>query len=219
MANGIDALVIGDNRFSYHQFERMGPLLKETLEDGRISAELTTDRDALLLDNLREYDVVVDYMTDSTLNGDQRDGLLSFVENGHGYVGIHTASDLTRTEDGFRDEPFPELRDLIGGHFIDHPSPSTFDVAIVDSHHPITADLDRFTVWDEPYRLEVDTDDLRILARMDHPELGDMPVAWVKPYHDGRVFYSSLGDDRPAHTNEAARRLAVNGTRWAASDY
>lgn len=209
----IDALVIGGNRFPFHRFETMGPLIERTLAGADVNADLTTDRDALL--DLAGYDVLVDYTTDSTLTDDQQDGLLSFVEGGGGYAGVHCASDLTTAEGEGREEPVPALRELIGGHFVTHPEQAAFDVNVVYSHHPVSAGIEDFHVWDEPYVVDYD-EDVQVLARMDHPENGDMPVAWVKPYGDGRVFYCSLGHHRPAHTNAGVQSLLVNGVRWAA---
>ncbi|RRJ30118.1 ThuA domain-containing protein [Halocatena pleomorpha] len=209
----IQAVVIGGNRFPFHQLERIGPSLRRAINADGISVELTTDRDELC--DPTDYDVLIDYTTDSTFTDDQRSGLLSFVENGGGYVGIHCAADLTTVADGTREEPFPDLRALLGGHFLTHPEQGTFDVNIVDSHHPVSAGLSGFTVWDEPY--VVAHDDVRVLARMDHPENGDMPVAWVKPYGDGRVFYCSLGHGQPAFATDGVRSLLVRGIRWAGS--
>lgn len=221
MATERTVLAIGGNRFPFHRFEERGPLLAAALGD-RVDVTLTTNKNALT--DLADYDVVLDYLTDSSLTDAQRDGLLSFVEDGGGYVGIHCASDLTSTEPAdpddvidSRDEPFPELRDLIGGHFITHPAQTAFDVHVVDQYHPITTDLDDIRVWDEPYVVDVD-DDVRVLARMDHPEHADTPVVWVKDYGDGRVFYSSLGHGEAALTHDTVCDLIDRGVRWAAGD-
>lgn len=208
-------VVLGGNRFPFHRIERLGPVVEQSLEKRGIEVGLTTDRDVLLEERIREYDVLVDMTTDSTLSDRQESGLRSFVERGGGYVGVHGAADLTTTVDERLEEPLPELRELIGGHFLGHPEQSTFDVTVVDSHHPITADLDGFSVWDEPYVLEYD-DDVRVLARMDHPQNGDMPVAWVKPFGDGRVLYCSLGHGLPALRNDGVQGLFERGIRWAA---
>ncbi|AHG01670.1 glycosyl hydrolase (plasmid) [Halostagnicola larsenii XH-48] len=210
-----NAVVLGGNRFPFHRLERLGPVVEQSVEERGIDADVTTDRDVLLEKRIREYDVLVDMTTDSTLSDRQESGLRSFAERGGGYVGVHGAADLTTTADERLEEPIPELRELIGGHFLGHPEQSTFDVNVVDSHHSITADLDGFTVWDEPYVLEYD-DDVRVLARMDHPQNGDMPVAWVKPFGDGRVFYCSLGHDLPALRNDGVQALLERGIRWAA---
>ena len=214
-------LAIGGNGFPFHRFEERGPEITAAFDD-RIDVTRTTDKDDLV--DLSGYDAVLDYLTDSSLTEAQREGLLSFVSEGGGYVGIHCASDLTSTEPDdpddvidFHDDPFPELRDLIGGHFITHPEQAALDIHVVDHHHPITAAMEHFTVWDEPYVVDVD-DDVRVLARMDHPEHADTPVVWTKEYGDGRVFYSSLGHGTPSLTHDGVQRLVRDGTRWAAGD-
>lgn len=214
-------LAIGGNRFPFHRFEDRAPEIADAFDD-RIDVTLTTDKDDLV--DLSGYDAVLDYLTDSSLTDDQREGLLSLVGDGGGYVGIHCASDLTSTEPDdpddvidFHDDPFPELRELIGGHFITHPEQAALGISVVDHHHPITAAMDDLTVWDEPYVVDVD-DDVRVLARMDHPEHADTPVVWVKTYGDGRVFYSSLGHGTPSLTHDGVQRLVREGTRWAAGD-
>lgn len=73
----------------------------------------------------------------------------------------------------------PELRGLIGGNFVTHSTQSQFDVNVVYSRHPVSADFEDFRLWDEPYVVDYD-DDLTVLARMDYPENGDLPVSWVK---------------------------------------
>jgi type 1 glutamine amidotransferase len=216
----VDALLVGGNRFGWHRFENNGPFIETLLEAAGVVVDSTTDREALT--DLAEYDVVVDYTTDSTLSAAQREGLLSFVAEGGGYAGVHCGADLTTLDPGpdaaenmvSRDDPFPERRELLGGHYVTHPDATAMDVNVVDSYHPITADIGDFTVWDEPYHVDYD-DDLRVLARMDHPELGDMPVAWVTEYGEGDVFYCSLGHDRASLTNDGTQALVGAGVYWA----
>jgi len=223
MAQQIRVLVIGSNRFPFHRLQMAEQVLASFLPESGITVGVTTDRDDLLLDTLNKYDVLVDYTTDSTLTDDQRNGLLEFVKGGNGYVPLHCAADLTskapaadsdRVIELDARDPVPELRDLIGGHFVRHPDQGAFDVNIVYSHHPITASLDQFSVWDEPYVLEYDSD-LQVLARMDHQEIGDMPVAWTKRYGEGRVFYCSLGHTRHALNHGSVQQLITSGVHWA----
>jgi len=93
----LDALVLGERTFPFHSFDEMGPQIQTALGDG-VAADRTENRDALL--DLSGYDLVVDYLTDSTLSDDQQAGLLGFVEDGGGYLGVHCAADLTSTHDG-----------------------------------------------------------------------------------------------------------------------
>ena len=212
------ALVVGETRFPFHDLDEMGPPLEAAL-GGAAAPTLTTDRETLT--DLSGYDLVVDYTTDSTLTDDQREGLLDFVASGGGYLGVHSAADLTSVSDGeggldHRDDPFPRLRELVGGHFTGHPEPSTFGVSVVDAH-PVTEGVDGFQVFDEPYEVAVD-DDVHVLARMDHPDLPDHPIVWVGGYGDGRVCYASLGHTREAFEHESYRRLLRNAVEWVTAN-
>jgi type 1 glutamine amidotransferase len=206
-------LVLGENSFPFHAVEEKADHFEAVLADHEVT--VTTDRDALT----GEYDVLVDYLTDSTLTDDQLDGLLAHVDGGGGYVGVHCASDLTSTapddpEDviDHREEPFPQLRELVGGQFLTHPDQSEFGVDVVGDH-PVVADVDDFSVFDEPYQVEVD-DGVTVLARMDHPDLEAYPVVWTNE-SAGRVAYVSLGHTDEAFETEAFGQLLRNAVTWA----
>lgn len=205
-------LVLGENTFPFHAIDEKRPQFEAALDGHDVT--VTDDRDALT----GEYDVLVDYLTDSTLTDEQLDALLAHVERGGGYVGVHCASDLTSTaaDDpdellAEREEPFPELRDLIGGHFLTHPKQSEYGVDIV-ADHPITEGVDDFTVFDEPYQVEVG--DVQVLATMDHSDLEEYPVVWTNE-DEGRVAYISLGHTDEALEHESFVRLLRNAVAWA----
>lgn len=206
-------LVLGENTFPFHAIEEKADAFESILADHDVT--VTTDRDALT----GEYDVLVDYLTDSTLTDEQLEALLAHVGSGGGYVGVHCASDLTSTapedpEDviDHREEPFPELRELLGGHFLTHPDQSEFEVNVVGDH-PVVAGVSDFSVFDEPYQVEVD-DDVTVLARMDHPDLEDYPVVWTNE-SEGRVAYISLGHTDEAFETDEFGRLLRNAVAWA----
>ena len=209
-------LILGENTFPFHRIEAMGPLLSDAIGE-EATVEITTDRE--MLSALDSYDVLVDYLTDSSFTDEQLDGLHAFIENGGGYFPIHCASDLTNTASDdpdelfdSREEPFPELRALIGGHFLTHPEQSEFEV-IIEADHPITDGVTDFTVFDEPYQVDV-TDDITVLATMNHPDLDAYPVLWTRTRGDGRICYLSLGHTEEALTNEAVQRIIQNALGW-----
>jgi type 1 glutamine amidotransferase len=205
-------LVYGENTFDFHQLDEKEPLFESFLGEAGIDATVTTDLDALRPDSIGEFDVVLDYLTKSTFTAEQREGLLEFVRGGGGYVGVHCASDLS----SFVDEPDEELESLVGGAFLDHPEQSEFAVRIL-ADHPITADLDDFTVYDEPYNLRWN-DDVHVLARMDHPELGDVPVVWTRTEDEGRVCYCSLGHANSAFEHPPVQQIVTRAIRWTMAD-
>lgn len=201
-------LVYGENTFDFHRLDEKRPLFESFLSEAGIDATITTDLDLLRRDSIDQFDVVLDYLTKSTFTPEQREGLLGFVRDGGGYVGVHCAADFS----SFIEESDEELVSFVGGDFIDHPEQSEFAVRI-RADHPITTDLDDFTVYDEPYNLQWN-DDVDVLARMDHPELGDVPVVWTRTEDAGRVCYCSLGHTNRAFEHPSFQRLVTRAIRW-----
>jgi len=209
-------LVIGENSFKFHRIEDYRNKLERLFNITQGNIVITTNRNLLLPDNINQFDAVIDYMTDSRLCGEQLSGLLNYVRDGGGYIGLHCAADLTLTTDGHLPVPLPELRNMIGGHFVSHPEKSHIDAKVVNSYHPVTKDIDDFSVWDEPYKLNYDQD-VDVLIRMDHDKNPDMPVAWKKAYGDGSVFYCSLGHESSVYEKREVRKLLNNALDWVIS--
>jgi type 1 glutamine amidotransferase len=207
-------LVLGENTFPFHQIDDKRDDFERLLADYEVT--VTTDRDALT----GEYDVFVDFLTDSTLSESQREALEAHVDGGGGYVGVHCASDLTSRAPGpdddevivHEDEQLEPFRELLGGHFLTHPEQSEFGVHVT-ADHPVTEGVDDFSVHDEPYQVTVD-DEVTVLARMDHPDLEDYPVVWTNE-SAGRVAYISLGHTEEAFGHEQFGRLLTNAVDWA----
>jgi len=133
----------------------------------------------------------------------QEDGLFQFVAGGKGLVGIHG----TAWWIGGR------AVDLIGGHANWHPPGLTFTVNVNDSQHPVTQGLDNFEVEDEIYISAYDPA-IHILASADWHNRAH-PMAWVKPYGAGRVFYTTLGHGPNTFTRPGMQQLIQQGVRWA----
>ena len=176
-------------------------------EAGQVDGtRVNEDLDCLTAPNLDPYEVIVFYYTIGEITGPQRDGLLSFVASGKGYVGIHSAGD------SFRE--CPEYRAMVGGWFVTHPHYRDYQVSVLDAEHPITEGLDEFMVRDEQYITDYDPRN-HVLATALYQGIA-RPVAWTKPWGNGRVFYLALGHDGPACQNSHFRTLLQRGTVWAA---
>jgi type 1 glutamine amidotransferase len=208
-------LVVGETTFPFHDIEEKRSQFEAVLD--AFDVTVTTDRSAVAA--LGPGDVLVDYVTDSTA-GEYPTLVADHVAAGGGYVGVHCAADLTSTAADdpddlidSRDEPVPELRDLLGGHFLTHPDQAEFGVEITATH-PITDGVADFRVFDEPYQVTVD-DDVTVLARMDHPDFEDYPVVWTAPTDAGRVAYVSIGHTDEALEDPSFARLLENSVWWA----
>ena len=209
-------LLFGDNAYPFHRLEEMEAPLRGALGPDPDIVSSTNPDDLLTLD---QYDVIVDYTTDTGWTDAQIAALDDYVSGGGGYLGIHCATvldsiasadpDETSTK---REEPQPILRKLIGGHFIGHPEQSEFVVRI-EVDHPVTNGVEDFPVFDEPYRMSV-ADDITVLARMDHPDLDTHPVVWVREHGNGRVCYISIGHTEEVLEASETRRLIQNALTW-----
>jgi len=211
----VQVLLIGGD----HNFEELAPILKRSLErQEHVSVTVSTNWDELRAGNVSDYDVVVDYLVDyhGEMTDEQRSGLLSFVRDGGGYVGLHGAAAMFGAEKGGEDALLDEQKRMLRGRFVDHADISDVKTEIIDSTHPITAELADFSLVDEPYELEYREQEIRVLAQTHHESFGQMPVAWTTSYGDGRVFYYSAGHDKQAFQDPHFQQLVRRGVEWAA---
>ncbi|MFP4176863.1 MAG: ThuA domain-containing protein [Candidatus Brocadiia bacterium] len=195
-----------------HDYEACGAAMRSILEeDGRFDVDYIENDLSVFEDGLATYDVLAFYYTLGELTSAQKNGLLEWVADGNGYVGVHSAAD------SFRE--CPEYRSMVGGHFVTHPQYRRYQVNICDTEHPITADLcendpPEFFVEDEMYVTDYDPRN-HILARALWKD-GTVPVAWTRDWGEGRVYWLALGHDGPACEHDMFRKLLVRGTLWAA---
>lgn len=103
--------------------------------------------------------------------------------------------------------------DLIGGHANWHPPGLTFTVTIDDASHAVTQDMIDFEVEDEIY-ISAYEPSLHILASAQWHGRAH-PMAWVKSYGQGRVFYTTLGHTAETFQRPAMQQLMTQGARWA----
>lgn len=144
---------------------------------------------------------------EAELAHEQEEGLLRFVAEGKGLVGIHG----TGWWIGGR------AVDLIGGHANWHPPGLTFQVQIDDPDHPVTREVTDFELDDEIYISAYDPA-IHILASAEWHGRAH-PVAWTKPFGQGRVFYTTLGHGAATFAVPMMQRMVTQGVRWAAGGH
>ena len=203
---------------SNHGFEKSAPVIAAFLSQ-QPDMTVTADDDKAVLASpaLNEFDVCVfgtgftrgSRQDDGTIKREpdltpaQEAGLFNFVESGKGLVGIHG----TAWWIGGR------AVDLIGGHANWHPPGLTFTVNIDNPNHPITTGVSDFEVEDEIY-ISAYEPTLQILASAQWHGRAH-PMAWVKPFGQGRVFYTTLGHTADTFMCPTMQQLMTQGVRWA----
>ncbi len=188
-----------------HNEKECPELLKKVLEDtNQFEVSITKDRDQFKAENIKNYDLVMIYTTGGELTKDQERGLVSFVENGGGLVGIHSATDSFKNSDAYWK--------LMCGRFIGH-GHETFKVHITAKRHPIVQGMSDFEINDETYRHNWFPESKPIVL-MRRVTDGD-PSAWVQYVGKGRVFTTGLGHDMAAWSNPAFQQLIERALLWA----
>ena len=204
-----------------HGFEKSAEVICGFLNTaGDLEAQLDGDKNILTSPALREFDVCVfgtgftrsfqgpdgDIRREPDLTPEQEDGLFDYVAGGKGLAGVHGTAWWV----GAR------AVDLLGGHANWHPPGLTFTVNIEDRDHPVTQGISDFEVEDEIYMSAWDPS-IRILATAEWSGKPH-PMAWVKPYKEGRVFYTALGHTAGTFERPAMQSLMTQGVRWAGSN-
>jgi uncharacterized protein len=175
----------------------------------------------VLEEDLTGYDLIVlgwtQALTTENMTKRQEQSLLHAVSLGTGVAGWHgmTASFRSSLPYNF----------VIGGSFIEHPggegSKVPYRVTITDRDHIVTRSVEDFDVASEQYYMHVDPSN-HVLAETEFsdeyiPWLKGikMPVAWVRPWGMGRVFYCTVGHTPEDLRDEPVSRLMRQGIEWA----
>ncbi len=188
-----------------HDFRGCGKEIEKTLKADGTFDVVKVEEDLSVFERLDPYKLVVFYYTVGEITDSQRDGLSNFVRAGNGFVGIHSAAD------SFRDDP--AFKQFIGGFFVTHPHFRSYQVSVVDPENTITKDLDEFIVEDEQYILDYDPR-VNVLCTALYKGKA-RPVAWTKPWGDGKIFYLALGHNPDACRHEMFKLLLTRGAKWA----
>ncbi len=204
----LEILFLGHTTNRHHNSERLADLfLKEYFKEG-INITFTTTPDDLNADNLSNYDGLILYANHDTISHSQEKALIDFVRSGKGFIPLHSASFCFRNSN--------EIVEMIGGQFKSHKYDS-FPAVIVQPLHPIMNGISSFVTQDETYVHDKISKNIQVLTERvegSHHE----PYTWVRPYGDGRVFYTAYGHDENTFTNQNFLHLVLNGIFWAVGE-
>jgi type 1 glutamine amidotransferase len=154
-----------------------------------------------------------------------RQSFLNYLRSGGGLVAVHYAIGANRH--------WPEFHELLGGTFTGHPWNEEVGVRIEEPDHPLTQAFggQRYRLADEIYQYgePYDRSELRVLVSLDtqrtnmgvpwinRPD-GDFALTWVKPYGQGRVYYTSFGHRAELYWNRELLQAYLDGIQFATGD-
>ena len=201
-----------------HEPVQTADLIAESLRKNQFEVEIADTLDAFKdVERLMTFDVLMPHWTMGAIAKEPLNGLLEAVKSGVGVGGIHGGmGDAFREACGFQW--------MVGGQFVSHPGNSapTYTVNIVDRRHPITKGIEDFQATSEQYYMHVDPSN-QVLAtttfeaeRVPGGRDVVMPVTWIRMYHRGRVFYTSVGHNAAVVKMPPVLTMITRGLMWAA---
>lgn len=200
--------------FRHSSIETGREALMDWAKENGVSATATENSALFTDENLELFDAVIFLNTTQTvLNENQKAAFIRYIQNGGGFVGIHSAADT--------EYDWPWYNKLVGAYFNSHPHIQTATVQVVDASHPSTTMLpEEFERRDEWYNYRDINEDINVLLTLDsdsyegseHPDMH--PIAWYHEYDGGRVFYTGGG-----HTEESYSENLFKNHLWSGIEY
>lgn len=190
------------------------------LEAAGFTVDISDSLDVYLdAERMRNYAVISQVYTMSTITREQEQGLLDAIESGVGFAGWHGGM-----ADAFRNNTNYQF--MVGGQWVAHPGNIIdYTVNIINHEDPITAGLDDFAMHSEQYYMHVDPSN-EVLATTTFtgqycPWIDGvvMPVVWKRRWGAGRIFYASVGHVAADINVPEAKEIVRRGLLWAAKEF
>jgi type 1 glutamine amidotransferase len=152
------------------------------------------------------------------LDASQKDELLQYVRDGHGFVAAHVA--LTAFDS------WPEFGEMLGGGYDGHPISGPGTVINESPEFPATKHFPpSFPFNDEFYQPKnLSREKVDVVLRLDLANVpanaglklgGDYPLAWAKTYGKGRVFFGSFAHSSATWDLRDVQQMYFEAMRWA----
>lgn len=137
---------------------------------------------------------------------DSDTAIRDFVWRGNGLVVVHGGLS------GY--DILPGMRGAFGGAFLHHP-PQCLVVVKPTPEHPLTGDVEPFTVTDEHYEVVLDDPRADVFLHS-YSKHGRQPAGWSRAEGDGRVCVLTPGHNIEVWLHPYFQALLGNSMRWAA---
>lgn len=177
--------------------------------------------------SLDQFDVVIFLLTTGdVLDESQQEAFQKFIQQGKGYVGVHSAADT--------EHEWPWYRGLVGRTFVIHPTVQTAKLDVLGQGFPGVEYMPSRFLWTEEYYTysAEHSDSLNYILSVDEatykPEAnwGELksvgmgmfhPMAWYQEYGGGRAFYTGLGHLPESYGSAMFMAHLYGGIYWAAT--
>jgi type 1 glutamine amidotransferase len=187
------------------QYERDGKLITAAIADAGIHVEQSTDPAKLATLAGGPFNVVVLYTFGDYLDGEEIQSLATFVRNGGGLVGVHTAIATNPGSD--------TLGQLFGAR-IRKGVIAPHEIVVTDPQHPLAEGIQNFHMDDELYVTEQKSPYRAFLATQYEGAMH--PMGWTRDEGRGKVAYLGNGHTPGGLSHPTFRELLVRAVRFVA---
>lgn len=192
--------------------------LKAMSSKNHWNVNFSEDSNDFTFENLSKYNVLLFLNTTGKIfNAEQKKAFQKYINAGHGFVGIHAASDTEKDWDWYAE--------MVGAIFVSHPKVQSATVNVNKSNiHPAISHLNDVEVFkDEWYNFrEPVAKHVNVLASLDETtyegkrmHTKSHPISWYHNYDGGRVFYTGLGHTLESYDDERFYKHVEGGILWA----
>ena len=207
--------------FHHESVELSKQIVKEMGEkSGAYDTTVTEDVSAFTKENLKNYDAVMFNTTgELPMTDEEKNAFVDFLRSGHGFVGVHSATDTFYT--------WGTYGDIIGGWFNHHPWHQMVTIDVADPQSPLVSFLgNSFQINDEIYQIsDFKAETSHVLLKLDPKSVDTQkegvriryygwPVAWTRMFGKGRVYYNSLGHEDAVWNDQRYQEMLLSGIRW-----
>jgi type 1 glutamine amidotransferase len=193
--------------------------------------------------NLSKFDAIVlnnsqgEFLGEESKVTERMQALVSFVADGKGLIALHATTAFSNKPGYSGNSTAIAFREMIGGALIQHPwnydELTPLMISVEDTKHKVNAAFKGQTKWLLPFRDEIfqfgsplSRDNMRVLLSLsieETPDKGsdpnkDYPLAWIKNFGKGRVFYSAFGHSGDSFQNKEMLSFLLAGTQFALGD-
>ena len=178
-------------------------------------------KDILTAKMIRRYDVIINARGDCHSPGNHEavwfeEGVTAvmprefkaYVEEGHGFIALHSGNTYKNTKT-------PEMVDLIGNEFVNHPPQCTITAKAV-KEHPIMKDVKPFTFRDEHYIINITAEDADIFMEgTSETRAGTQPAGYTRNVGKGRLVVLTPGHNSAVFEDEEYQKVLINALEWS----
>jgi type 1 glutamine amidotransferase len=202
---------------------RAEPFLERVAARNHFGLDFTRDASRINEANLARYQVFIQLHLAPFNMSQQQKTLQKFIEEGHGWIGIHAAG-LTGKQFLAPGTPYWQwFEDLMGDVvYSPHPAIQKGSVVLEDRNHPVTRNLpESFEVRDEWYEFDK-SPHVRVLAWADestykpNKPMGDHSMIWTNEKYR-RVLDIGIGHDAGVCSDPHFAVPIWDSILWAAS--